>query len=105
MRDKRDGESAVLEIDERQAHAIDGDRAFANHLFGQRLSAGEENKLPFTLTLALVDAADAVDVALNDMSAQPIADSERALEVDLRTGFEVAEIGELERLRAGLKRE
>src|SRR5438046_1067958 len=58
---------------------------------------------PFILVAAFDDAADAIDVAGNEVAAEPVAQLQRAFEIDGRSFFEAAEVGAAQRLAADIK--
>ena len=85
---------AVVDVRDREADAVDGDRALLDDVaqhrrrrrdLDQRGTVGER--------LAPGDGADAVDVALHEMAAEPVGEPQRALEVDRVAGGERPEGG------------
>ena len=91
-------------FDDRQAHAVDGDRTLGRDLpqqFAVRLKPAGR---PFAVVAALGERAEAVDMAGHKMSAETIAERQRAFEIDAAAGPQPAEVRAAERFRAGLKR-
>ena len=105
MRNQHHRKEIRSDIHQCQAHAIDGDRAFWNHQPRQFRRAAEADHLPFALNDAFRDAADGVDMPLNEMAAQSIADAQRSLQIDSIAGLQFAEIGFQQCFRPDLKAE
>src|SRR5207248_1139717 len=102
VRDDRDLEAAPVDAVDGEADAVDGDRALLDDV-AQHVGSGADREVEGLAARAhFIDAADAVDVAGDQVAAQAIAEAHRALEVDLRARFVLAERGALERLGAGL---
>ena len=105
MRNEGHAESIVLDIDERQADAIDRDRTFAGHLGELSRRSAELHRTPIGVVVPGVDGADGVDMAGDVVAADRVAGSERLFEIDHRTGQQFAEVRPRERFFAGLKRQ
>src|SRR5262249_61086873 len=102
VRDESNAETVAGDVDEGEADTVDGDGAFRHHLLGESGRAGEPDELPLALAAPLGDAADAIDVPLHEMSAEPVAEAKGAFEVDAIKGFQLAEVGLRKCLRPGL---
>src|SRR5205823_1845868 len=101
--DERDGEPAVVELGDREARSLDGDRALLDDVaekLGRRVD-------PEAASVALgrggADGAAAVDVPLHVVPAERLARAERRLDVDARAGLEPRERGARERLGNGVE--
>src|SRR5690242_4287940 len=99
MRDERDGEGRALAGEDGEAHAVDCDRALLDEVAREAAWRLELVELPIGVGADRSQPADAVDVPLDEVTAEPIADAERALEVDARARHERAEGRATERLR------
>ena len=75
MRYESHTKTLVVYIDQGQADAVDGDRAFAGHLTGEIVRDTHPNGRPLGVVNALVDDADSVDVPAYEMAAQGIANA------------------------------
>jgi hypothetical protein len=105
MRDERDAEAAGIDVDQREADAIDGDGAFAGHLGELRGRGQEPHFAPVGIVFAGVDRGESVDVAGDVVAADGVARAKLLFEVDRRTGPELAQVGSRECFFAGLKGE
>src|SRR5207245_26344 len=103
--DESDAEAVAGDFDEGEADAVDGDGALVYHLLGEDGRAREPDDLPLALAAPLGDAADAVDVPLDEMSAESVAETKGAFEVDAVAGLQLTEVGLRERLWPCLERE
>jgi hypothetical protein len=103
MGNQRDAEAGVFDVDQRQAHSIDGNRPLGGHLPGQASGNGKPHRYPWPRFIAAVDAPDCVDVAGHQVAAQRIAQAERGLKVHLIADANAAQVGALERLGARLE--
>ena len=99
---EHDGKPVVPHVDQGQADAVDGDRALRDHEFGPARVDFEFQELPFPLPVSFAQDGGGVDMALNEVSSQPVAHLECALEVDAIAGLPVAQVGSLQRFRPGL---
>src|SRR5207245_2424738 len=82
----------------------DGDRALLDQVGGEGARAAEAVEEPVAVARDLLQAPDAVDVALDDVAAHAVAHAERALEVDARPGGQLAAGGSPKRLGLDLGR-
>src|SRR6516162_9174539 len=87
VRDERCAESIHCHIDHGQADAIRSHGSFGNHLAGQVTWAGEPNQFPVRLPDAVCDAAHAVDMALYEMPAEAILQTERSFQINAVPGL------------------
>ena len=69
---------------DRQRHAVDGDRALLDDVAQQLAGRAMRTTRAKPSSASRRDAADAVDVALDDVAAEPVAGAQRQLEVHLR---------------------
>src|SRR5882672_1215699 len=83
---------------DREAHAVDCDRALLRHVARERLRQLDTEHRRAARGLELHDLADAVDVTLNEVAVERLPELERRLEVDARAGAEPAQRGDGERL-------
>ena len=67
---------------DRQAHAVDGDRAFVSQVFAQRLRRQEAQLPAFTHAGEVRDAAHAIDMAGDDVAAQPVMRAQGFFKID-----------------------
>ncbi len=70
---------------------------------GEVRRAAEPDRLPVLLADSVRDLADAVDVALDEVASEAVAEAQGALEVDAVAGGQFAEVGAPQRLGAGLE--
>ena len=103
MRDQGDAEPARCDIDQGETDAVNGDGAFADHLTGQFGRARKPEHLPLALPVTFFHPAQAINVSLNNVAAQSVADFQGALQVDVLTGLKRAQVGQAQRLRPDLK--
>ncbi len=85
-------EAVGLNLDERQTDAINGDRAFVGHLPQQAGRRLKDEMRPVIVIATLDQAAEAIDMAGNEVAAEAVAELERALEVDGGAFFETCEV-------------
>ena len=71
VRDQGDAETVAGDIDQRQADAVHRDGPFRNHLSRQFRRTREANAQPRAFGHAPLNSADAIDMALHDMTIQP----------------------------------
>src|SRR5688572_19925161 len=83
VRDDRDGEVVVARLDDGEADAVDGDRALLHHV-AEELAIRAHAQVGGSVD----DLADRVDVPLDEVAAQAIAQADRALEVHAMAGLE-----------------
>src|SRR5436190_3553837 len=105
VRDERHVEARAATGEDRQADAVDGDRALLDQVGGEGAGGAEAVEEPVAVARDPLQAPDAVDVVLDDVAAHAVAHAERALEVDARPGGQAAERGAAERLGRRLDRE
>src|SRR5439155_3658329 len=105
VRDERRREARAAAGGHRETHAVDGDRALLDQVGGQGAGTAEAVEEPVAVARDLLEASDAVDVALDDVAAHAVAHAERALEVDTRPGGHAAERGAAQRLGRNVDRE
>src|SRR5690348_10715126 len=75
------------QIVDRQAHAIDGDRAVAHHKVGQAWRQGKVNEARVAALANCNDVRDPIDVALDEMPTQTVAGADGSLEVHAMAGL------------------
>ena len=90
VRDQRDLERVVVERGDGERDAVDGDRALLDAV-AQDLRGRPRPSTTPSPSDSTADAADAVDVALDEVAAERLARAQRGLEVDLVPGGEPAE--------------
>ena len=76
-----------------EADAVDGDRAFFGDVAAQILRDADGEPPVFAFGREARDAADAVNVTLDEMAAEARSGGERALEIHGMAGFFFAEGG------------
>ncbi len=81
VRDEHDREAVGRDVDQGQAHAVDGDRALRDHQRGPGRVDREGEELPLALGPALAEVGRGVDVPLDEVAAEAVADAERPLQV------------------------
>ena len=98
VRDQVDAEFAsVVAVDDaidRQADAVDGDRALLREEASQRARRGDAQLPRLAGALEPSHGADAVDVAADEVAVEPVAGAQRLLEVDVAGSVEAARRGE-----------
>ena len=82
LRDERDLERVVVDSRNGKGHALDRDRALLDDVAQQLGRRGDPDDPGEALLAHRVDLAGAVDVALDDVAAEPVAGAQRQLEVD-----------------------
>src|SRR3990172_5135016 len=105
VRDEGDRERGLREPSDRQAHALDCDRALLDAVaqdLGRRLDL-EPHAVAFGRKRA--DRADPVHVPLDEVATERLYGSERGLHVHLVAERELPERGAAKRLRHGVERE
>src|SRR5690606_33214335 len=102
VRDDVDAEAVVVDLVHRQRDAVESDRALGRD--GARIGGGklDEEAHAVALGTAPDDARDRIDVALDDVAAELVAERERALEIDARAGAPGAERRARQRLARGV---
>ena len=98
--DERNREPRLLPIDhfdDGEGRAVNRDRALFDKIFGDVSTEGNAHDFPVGTGRAVEDAAGAVDVSLNDVTAESRPGRHGAFEVDRISHDEVAEIGLVER--------
>ena len=103
MRDQGDAELLLRHFDQRQADAVHGNRALGHHLGRQLRRTLKPHRHPVAVRQAPADPSRAVDVSLDQMPAQAIAQPQRAFQVDTVARLQLAQVGPLQRLRPDLK--
>src|SRR3954462_11530662 len=93
MRDDGDGQLILLNRRDREADALDGDRAFEHHVTDELGRERDAQPVVFAAAdfLERRQSANAIDVSLNDVAAQARPGFHRQLEVDERLGREARE--------------
>ena len=69
--DQRDAESFRFNVDQSQAHTIDGNRTFGNHQCRQLSRHAKLHRHPVAVTSDGIDGASPVDVSLDEVPSQP----------------------------------
>ena len=95
--------SNVDGTDKREAHAVDGHRAFARHLGDLGRFDAEPHRAPLGVVLTRVHFGNGIDVTGDEVPAEFVAHLHRRFEVHSRAGAEFAEIRARQRFFAGLK--
>ena len=103
MRDHRHAEAGATYIPGRQADAIDGDRAFLDHLDAAVLRQGKGQALTVTFAAPRYQAAHAIDMAADQMAAEAPTQGQGPLQVDLLTGTPLAHGGFTQGFTADIK--
>ena len=101
--DQGDTESGSFNVNECQADAINRHRALGYHLGCQIVGAGEPEDHPVAVGLACGDLAEAIDVALDEVTTEAVAEAKGAFEVNAVAAPEFAQIGAAQRFGAGLE--
>src|SRR5690606_5612489 len=91
VRDQRDFAGFVLHGIDRQAHAVHADRALARDVLRQFRGHAEAPALRARVLAHVEHAADAVDVAADQVAAEAVGRQHRALEVERRALAQAAE--------------
>ena len=99
VRDQRDLEHVVAECRDGQGDAFDRDRALLDAIAKELLGRLDRQPHAVALGLERADPADAVDMALDVVSAERLARPERGLEIDGGARDEPAERRARERFR------
>ena len=86
------------DLDDGEADAVDGDRALVDEVLRELGRQGDLDDLPVLGGLASYDVADAVDVALHDVTAEALLGGDGSLEVDPVAGVDLVERRLVERL-------
>ncbi len=103
MGDQHDAEAILFHVHERETDAIDGDGAFRRHLLRQLRRGGKPNHFEFTVRRSFQNLTEAVDVAGDEMAAQPVAQLQGPFEIDALAVAQLAEVGLRQRFETGLK--
>src|SRR5437870_1547870 len=74
MGDEHDGERVGRDVDQREADAVDGDRSLGDEEGSPARVDVEGEELPFSLRAAFAEGSRGIDVTLDEMPAQPVAD-------------------------------
>src|SRR5690349_13059294 len=80
--DEHDGEPLGLNVDQGEADAVDGDRSLGDEEWGPTRVEVEGEEVPLPFRAALAERGGRVDVALDEVAAQAVADPQRPFEVD-----------------------
>ena len=102
MGNEHDREGIGPDVDQRQANAVDGDGTLGYEQGGPGRIDFECKEFPLSLLASVAERGGRIDMALNKMSSQAVADLECPLEIDAIAGFPVSEVGSVEGFRAGL---
>ena len=94
MRDDPESETIRFQPGDREADPIDADRALVNDEGSELRGEGDGEMVILPDPLVTEDFGADIDMALHEVAAEPIPDTEGALEIDGIAGFQVAEIGE-----------
>ena len=86
MGNEHDREGIGPDVDQCQANAVDGDRSLGYEQGGPGRIDFECEEFPLALLSSVAERGGRVDMALNEMSSQAVADLERALEIDAIAG-------------------
>ena len=89
--DQADREPVGAGLDDRQADAVDGDRALVDEVAAETVGQGDLDDLPVLAGLPAYDGPGAVDVSLNDVAAETRCRSDGALEINRRARFQTSE--------------
>src|SRR5262249_41411128 len=90
------------DVDQREADAIDGNRSLGNEERGPERVDGEDEEFPFPFGTALAEGGGGVDMSLDEVAAQPVADPERPFEVDPVARAPASQVGAGQGLRPSL---
>src|SRR3954470_493996 len=96
--DERHREPVVAEVGDRERDAVDRDRALLDDVAQQRRIGVDDHDPREALLAHLAHDPEAVDVALDNVAAEPVGGTQRQLEVDGAVGLERAERRAAERL-------
>ena len=99
-------EGVAFAVTDSQAHTVDGNRTFFDSHVAFCNQFGRDIILEFEIAASIkffdVGAnRGGIDVALNDVSVKTAVHEHRTLQVDQITGFEIAEVGAVERFGDG----
>ena len=100
--DQHHREAAGGDVDERQADAVDGDRPLGDHQRRPGRVEGEGEELPLAVGPAIAEGGRGVDVPLDEVAAEPVADPQGPLQVHRVAGRAVAQVRAEQGLRPGL---
>src|SRR6476469_6462656 len=81
----------------REAHAVDGERSVRDHELRESVRKRECDEARIAARLDLSDGGDAIDVAEDEVPAEPPPGEHRALEIHATAAFPLADGGALER--------
>ncbi len=93
MRDDIDAEAVLRHLIDRQADAVECDRALGGDKARQLLGGVEDKAHRLGLGAPLDDPHQAVDMTQNEMPAELVAQSQRTLEIDRRALLPLRERG------------
>src|SRR6516165_1005312 len=82
MRNQRDTQPLILDVDKSQADAVHRDRSLRHHLRRQRALCAEPEHCPWSVAVDPFEHAAAVDVPLDEMSAEARIRRQCALQID-----------------------
>src|SRR5208282_826013 len=105
VRDDLYRKAAVFDRENCQAHTVDADRALLDQVARLRGRDLEGEKFRVAFGLDRYDAADAVDVAGDQVAAEQLAEREASLEIDAAAGLQIAKAGAAQGLRRDVHRE
>ncbi len=86
VRYEHDREPVGQDVDKGEAHTVHGDRSLGDEQPDPLRVQSERQKLPLALRPPLTEYGRGVDMTLNEMPAQPVANSKRPLEIDAIPG-------------------
>src|SRR4051794_30609773 len=98
LRDQRDREPVVADLRHGERDAVDGDRPLLDDIAQQRRLGVDDHDAGEPVLAHLAHNAEAVDVALHDVTAQAVGGAQRQLEVDRRARLHFAERRPAQRL-------
>ena len=85
--DDPEDKAVLVQLGDGDADVVDADRAFVNHEMGEFAGKGHGEAVILTDSVVGDDFGAGVDVALDEVSAEPVSDAEGALEIDGITGL------------------
>ncbi len=103
MGDERDAKAGFGYVHHGQAHAVHGHGALGHHLLSQLAGTIKPDGFPVTIPPSFGDTTNAIDVALDKMATETIAQAQRALQVHPVARSQLAKVGSDQRLRSGLE--
>ena len=96
--DQRDGEGVAVDVDDGERDAVDGDRALLDDVAEQVGGRGDRDDAGEAVLLDRADRAEAVDVPLHDVAAEPVRGAQRELQVHVRARRHLGQRGAPQRL-------